>query len=160
MGMISRVNHFTTTTNVYQNHDASMGFKGLRRASPCSSLHQLYIESQRGNRGDRYTPTLRRVKSFYNPPEDFALVFAMSVSTHEDSMVEVEIDTSNFVITIEVPMRMHSPYTPVQTGKTLEKEELECPECDQEFMGEYGVRDLAWHFNNVHWKRRLGGKIV
>lgn len=153
--MISRLDHFPITTTIYQNHDTSMGFKELRRASPCSSLHQLYIKSQRGDCGDRYTPTLRRVKSFYNPPKDFALVFAMSLSSHEDSMVEVKIDTSNFVITVKVPLRI---YTPVQMDKVLETEELECPECDREFFGEYGVEDLAWHFNNVHWKRRVERK--
>ncbi|KAF5877627.1 putative u1biquitin-specific peptidase protein [Botrytis fragariae] len=112
MGMIPGVNHFATatTTTIWQNHDTRMGFKELRRASPCSSLRQLYIESQRGNCGDRYTPTLRRVKSFYNPPKDFALVFAMSFLNHKDSMVEVKIDTSNFVITVEVPLRIHNPY--------------------------------------------------
>ncbi|ESZ94162.1 hypothetical protein SBOR_5440 [Sclerotinia borealis F-4128] len=134
-----------------------MGFKELRRASPCSSLHQRYIKSQRGNCGDRYTPTLRRVKSFYNPPKDFALIFALSISSREDSMVEVEIDTSDFVITIEVPLQMHNhnPRTEVQMGTILEREELECPECDREFGGEHGVEDLALHFNHVHWKRRV-----
>lgn len=160
MGMIPGVNHFATapTTTIWQNHDKSMGFKELRRASPCSSLRQLYIESQHGNCGDRYTPTLRRVKSFYNPPKDFALVFAMSFLNHKDSMVEVKIDTSNFVITVEVPLRIHNPYQSVPMGKILETEELECPECGREFMGEYGVEDLAWHFNNVHWKRRVERK--
>ncbi|KAI9641629.1 hypothetical protein NHQ30_009483 [Ciborinia camelliae] len=112
----------------------------------------------RGNSGDSYTPTLRRVKSFYNPPKDFALVFAMSISSDEDSMVEVKIDTSNFVITVEIPLRMHSPCASVQMDKILEKEELECPECGREFVGEYGVEDLAWHFNNVHWKKRVERK--
>ncbi|KAG4026371.1 hypothetical protein MFRU_041g00160 [Monilinia fructicola] len=135
-----------------------MGFKGLRRASPCSSLHQLYIKSQRGNCGHRYTPTLRRVKSFYHPPKDFALIFAMSVSSCDESMIEVEINTSNFVITVEIPLRMHDPSTSVQVAKPLEMEELECPECDMEFVGKHAVEDLALHFNHAHWKRRVERK--
>lgn len=135
-----------------------MGFRELRRASPCSSLHQLYITSQRGNCGDRYTPTLRRVKSFYNPPKDFALVFAMSIESAEDSMIEVKIDTSNFVITVELPLRIHSPDVAVHMEGILESEELECPECGMEFAGEGGVEDLAFHYNHAHWKRRVKRK--
>jgi hypothetical protein len=78
--------------------------------------------------------------------------------------MDITIRTEDCMINVEIPLYPLHPRPEAVAnncysglGNSLRRAELdlECPECDEEFDGEGGVGDLATHFNEKHWGRRV-----
>ncbi|KAM3084620.1 hypothetical protein ACMFMG_001275 [Clarireedia jacksonii] len=155
-----------------QDEPERMKSPTLHRSSPCSSLHSLYSNPTppplyHEKCGDEPVSPLRRVKNFYRPRRPtFAVAVAIpDQNDHRNrNSMEVTIRTQDYVINVEIPLYArpesvpNNCYSGLGNSSKRAELELECPECDEEFDGEGGVGDLATHFNEVHWGRRVERK--
>lgn len=75
--------------------------------------------------------------------------------------MDVTIRTEDFMINIEIPLHPRpeavrsNRYPELRKCLRRAELELECPDCDKEFYGDGRVGDLAAHFNEAHWGRRV-----